>query len=411
MTETSLRGSENVIALKLEAERLRESLISIRRQIHAHPEYGFHEHETARLVAATLNELGVRVRCGVAKTGVVGELGEGTPVVAIRADMDALPIAEATGLPFASNVPNMMHACGHDAHVACALGAAMLLAKSSVHGTVRFLFQPSEEQKDEEGRSGAMRMIDEGALNGVAAIIALHTRALPVGSIGVTAGPALAANDTIKITILGRAAHGAHPEEGIDAIAIAAQVINAIHQVITRRLPAMSPAVISITTIHGGVKENVIAERVELGGTIRTTGGDARQRLLEELERALDVGNALGATCELQVWEGYRVTNNDARVTETIRAAAREALGAERVVDLPFDSWAEDFGYMTARVPGAMFWLGVTSPRVPHPVWHSPLFDLDEDALPVGAAVLAASALRLLDACAADGNLNDVKMM
>lgn len=214
--------------MKLEAERLRESLISIRRQIHAHPEYGFQERETARLVAATLDELGARVRCGVAKTCVVGELGEGTPVVAIRADMDALPIAEATGLPFASNLPNMMHACGHDAHVACALGAAMLLAKSSLRGTVRFLFQPSEEQKDEEGRSGAMRMIDEGALNGVAAILALHTRALPVGSIGVTAGPALAANDTIKITILGRAAHGAHPEEGLDAIAIAAQVVTAI---------------------------------------------------------------------------------------------------------------------------------------------------------------------------------------
>lgn len=410
MAETMLRGNENVIALKLEAQRLRESLISIRRQIHAHPEYGFQEHETARFVAATLDELGARVRCGVAKTGVVGELGEGSPIVAIRADMDALPIAEATGLPFASNVPNMMHACGHDAHVACALGAAMLLAKSSLSGTVRFLFQPSEEQKDEEGRSGATRMIDEGALNGVAAIIALHTRGLPVGSVGVTVGPALAANDTIKIRILGRAAHGAHPEEGIDAIAIAAQVINAIQQIVARRLPSISPAVVSITTIHGGVKENVIAEHVELGGTIRSTGGEARQRLLEELECALDVGHALGATCELQVFEGYPVTNNNARVTETIREAATEALGAEGVVDLPFDTWAEDFGYMTARVPGAMFWLGVTSPRVPHPVWHSPSFDLDEDALSVGATVLAASALSLLDACAADGNLADEVM-
>jgi metal-dependent amidase/aminoacylase/carboxypeptidase family protein len=178
---------------------------------------------------------------------------------------------------------------------------------------------------------------------------------------------------------------------------------------VARRLSAISPAVVSITTIHGGVKENVIAERVELGGTIRSTGGEARQRLLEELERALDVGHALGATCELQVLEGYPVTNNDARVTETIRAAAREMLGAERVVDLPFDTWAEGFGYMTARVPGAMFWLGVTSPRVPHPVWHSPSFDLDEDALSVGATVLAASALRLLDDCAADGNLGDVR--
>lgn len=382
--------------LKRAAESLRMRLVSLRREIHARPEYGFREHETARLVTATLGELGARARQGVAKTGVIGELGEGQPVVAIRADMDALPIAEATGLAFASQTPNMMHACGHDAHVACALGAAMLLAKSSFTGTVRFIFQPSEEQKDEEGQSGAMRMLDEGALEDVRAIIALHTRALPAGCIGVTSGLTLAANDTIKITIQGRAAHGAHPEEGIDAIAIAAQVIAAMQQIVSRRLPAHLPAVVSITTIHGGVKENVIAERVELGGTIRSTGGEARVRLLTELERALDVGRALGATSELRVFEMYPVTMNDAEVTAAIRAAAVEVLGAERVLEMPFDPWAEDFGYMTARVPGAMFWLGVTSSRVQHPVWHSSSFDLDEDALPVGAAVLAASVLRLL---------------
>ena len=397
MSHVMLNETSNVEELKSDAERLRGELIAIRRRIHARPEYGFEELETARLVAKTLERLGARVQRGVAKTGVVGELGEGMPVVAIRADMDALPIAEMTGLPFASKIPNMMHACGHDAHVACALGAAMLLAKRRMNGTMRFLFQPSEEQKDKEGKSGAMRMLDEGALNGVAAVIALHTRSLPAGTIGVTSGPALAANDTIKITIQGRAAHGAHPEEGLDAIAIAAQVITAIQQIVSRRLPAIMPAVVSITTIHGGVKENIIAERVELGGTIRSTGGEARKRVLAEVERALDVGRALGASCELEVLEGYTVMHNDAGVTEAIRAAAREVLGADRVVELPFDTWAEDFGYMTERVPGAMFWLGVTSPRVPHPVWHSASFDLDEGALTVGTTVLAASALRLLD--------------
>lgn len=382
--------------IRLLAEELKERLVTIRRTIHAHPEYGFQEHATARLIAGTLKELGMRVRTNVAKTGVIGEIGSG-PVIAIRADMDALPIKEATGLPFASRVPNMMHACGHDAHVACALGSAMLLAKESLNGTVRFLFQPSEEQKDEEGKSGAMRLLEEQALDGVSAVIAQHTRALPAGSIGVSSGPAMAANDTIAIKIQGRAAHGAHPEAGVDAIAISAQVINAIQQIVSRKLPAIEPAVISITTIHGGIKENIIADMVELGGTIRSTGGEARQRLIGELEKALDVGRAMGATCELRILEGYPATINDPEITEIIRAAAAAVLGAEHVIEMPFDPWAEDFGYLTARVPGAMFWLGVTSEKVPNPIWHSPTFDLDEAALPVGAAILAATALRLLN--------------
>lgn len=407
MGQSVVSGIGDLEGLRDRAIGLRERLVSIRRRIHAHPEYGFREHETARLIAATLEEIGARVRKGIAQTGVIGELGEGTPAVVIRADMDALPIAERTGLTFSSKVENMMHACGHDAHVACALGAAMLLAdRRSLQGTVRFLFQPSEEQKDDEGKSGAMRMIEEGALDGVAACLALHTRALPCGSIGVTTGPALAASDTIRIIIEGRAAHGAHPEEGLDAIAVAVQIINAIQQIVARRIPASSPAVISITTINGGIKENIIAERVELVGTMRSTGGEARATLLIELQRALDVGRALGARCELQVKEGYPVTVNDQRITAAIRAAASDLLGQDRVEEMPFDTWAEDFGYMTARVPGAMFWLGVTSASVPHPVWHTATFDLDEDAMPVGALVLAGSALHLLQEVRLRSNVN-----
>jgi amidohydrolase len=389
--------SKSETDLKLRAEQLKDQLVKIRRQIHAHPEYGFQEYETANLIANTLKQIGARVREGVAKTGLVGEIGEGTPVVAIRADMDALPLMEATNLPFASQVPNMMHACGHDAHVACALGAAMLLSRESLPGTVRFLFQPSEEQKGEDGKSGAMRLLEEGALDGVASIIALHTRALPVGSIGVTPGPAMAANDTIKITILGRAAHGAHPEEGLDSIAVAAQVLHAIQQIVSRKIPAISHAVISITTIHGGIKENIIADRVEMVGTIRSTGGDARHRLLTELERALEVGRVLGAGCDLEIREGYPAAINDPHVTAVIREAGTSVLGPSQVIEMPFDTWAEDFGYLTARVPGSMFWLGVTSEGVANPVWHSPAFDIDEGALPIGAAVLAAAAMRLLD--------------
>ena len=379
------------------ARVMREDLVAIRRQIHAHPELGFEEHETAALIAARMRELGARVRTGVARTGVVAELGTGSPVVAIRADMDALPLLERTGLPFSSQVPGVMHACGHDAHVACALGAAMLLARRRPAGTVRFLFQPSEEQKGADGRSGAMCLIEEGALAGVDAVIALHTRKLPAGSIGVTEGPALAGNDTIRIIVRGRAAHAAHPEEGIDAVVAAAHVVLAAQQITSRRTRAGVPAVVSLTTINGGVKENVIAEVVEMTGTVRNAGPEHRAVLLAELERALQVGRALGADCQLEVTEGYPVTRNDAGVTRAIRDAAVALLGPHHVVDLPFDTWAEDFGYMTSIVPGAMFWLGVAGARVPEPVWHSPLFDIDEDALPVGTAVLAATAAQLLE--------------
>lgn len=379
-----------------QARELRNRLVAIRRQIHAHPELGFQEHETARLAAESMRALGARVQTGVAGTGVVAELGSDGPVVAIRADMDALPIVEVTGLPFASGSEGRMHACGHDAHVTCALGAAMLLARRSLGGRVRFLFQPSEEQKDADGWSGAMRLIEAGALHEVRAAIALHTRKVPVGSIGVTVGQALAGNDTIRIVIRGRAAHAAHPEEAVDAVVIAAQVILALQQVVSRRRPAVVPAVVSITTINGGVTNNVIAEQVVMGGSVRHTGGVERSLLLVEIDKALGVGRALGAECRLEVHEGYPVTYNAPDVVDAIRTAAREVLGDGRVLDLPFDTWAEDFGYMTAALPGAMFWLGVTSAQVPDPVWHSPTFDLDEDSLPVGAAVLAASALELL---------------
>ena len=380
-----------------DARRLRDELVALRRAIHAYPEFGFAEHKTSALIAERMQALGAQVRVGIARTGVVADLGTAKPIVAIRADMDALSIVEATGLPFASQVNGLMHACGHDAHVTCALGAAMLLARRPIPGTVRLLFQPSEEQKDEEGWSGGMRMVAEGALTDVSAVIALHTRKLPAGSVGVTAGPALAGNDIVRITVRGRASHAAHPEEGIDAIIAAAHVVIAAQTIVSRRTRPGVPAVVSLTMIEGGVKENVIADRVEIQGTVRNAGPEHRAQLLGDLERALDAGRALGAECVLDVNEGYPVTHNDASVTGIIREAATALLGPSQVVDLPFDTWAEDFGYMTAAVPGAMFWLGVTGPSVPDPIWHSPTFDIDENALPVGAAVLAASALRLLE--------------
>lgn len=385
-----------------DAMSLRDDLVGIRRTIHETPEYGFEEHRTAALAAARLVAIGARVRTGVARTGLVADLGAGDPIVAIRADMDALPIQEATGRPFASKVAGMMHACGHDAHVACAVGAAMLLARRPIRGTVRLLFQPSEEQKDAEGWSGAMRLVEGGALEGVRAAVALHTRKLPAGQVGVTEGPALAGNDTIRVTVRGRAAHAAHPEDGVDAIVAASHIVLAAQQIVSRRLAAAVPAVVSLTTIRGGIKENVIADAVEMTGTVRNAGAAHRATLLLEIERALDVGRALGAECRLDVAEGYPVLRNDPGVTRVVRGAAIDVLGREQVIDLPFDTWAEDFSYIADAVPSAMFWLGVTGPGNPDPIWHSPSFDIDEDALPVGAAVLAAAAARLLEREARD---------
>ena len=277
-------------------------------------------------------------------------------------------------------------------------GSAAGGGRESIQGTVRLLFQPSEEQKDDEGWSGAMRMLEDGALDGVDAAISLHTRALTVGSIGVTAGPALAANDTITITVEGKAAHGARPHEGIDALAIAAQVIVAINHIVSRRIPAIEPGVISLTTINGGIKENILADRITIGGTVRSTGGAMRELIFREIERALEVGRVLGATCTLHVKEGYPMLRNDPRITEAVRTAATEAIGASHVVDLPYSTWAEDFAYIAERVPASMFWLGVTSPGADDPVWHSPTFTIDEDALSIGATVFAASVLQLLQA-------------
>ncbi|MCJ7667940.1 MAG: amidohydrolase, partial [Anaerolineae bacterium] len=241
------------------AKGLKGELIRLRRAIHRHPELGFREVKTAALIAVTLESLGIKVQIGVAKTGVIGYLGEGGPVVAIRADMDALPIQELNEVAYRSQLPGVMHACGHDAHVAMALGAAVLLKETKVEGEVRFLFQPSEEHLDEEGKSGAMRMVEEGAMEGVEAILALHVDSeMESGIIKISPGPMAAAVDSFKATIVGRGCHGAYPHRGVDPIFIAGQVILAIQGIVSRRIDPVKAAVISIGTIHGGTAENII---------------------------------------------------------------------------------------------------------------------------------------------------------
>ncbi len=261
------------------AKQLEPRLREIRRELHRWPELGFQEFRTAARIAEVLSSLGVPFRSGIARTGIVATLGNGAPTIALRADMDALPIHEKTGLPFASQVPGVMHACGHDAHVASLLGAAMLLSEAEFSGSVRLIFQPAEETTDEEHRSGAYRMIEAGALEGVDAIAAAHVVVdEPVGTLLVSEGPILAATDAFELTILGSAAHGAYPHKGIDAIVLAAQVVNAIQSIVARRIDPMEAGVITVGTIAGGRKANVIAYRVELTGTIRSFSPAVRRQ-------------------------------------------------------------------------------------------------------------------------------------
>ena len=253
-----------------QTQAIETQLVQWRREFHRHPETGFREIWTASRITTILEELGYRVRTGVGKTGVVGELGQGRPLVGIRADMDALPIMEANPVPYASEYPGFMHACGHDAHIAMALGAAALLAKEHFPGTVRFLYQPAEEVADEEGISGAPRMIADGVLDDMDLILALHVDpATPVGDIRVSSGSFSGGVDSFFATISGRGGHGARPQDVVDPIHIAGHVILALHGIVSRQLNPMTPAVVSVGRIHGGQAENVIPDQVELSGTIR----------------------------------------------------------------------------------------------------------------------------------------------
>jgi amidohydrolase len=378
------------------AKDMQSQLTGWRREIHMHPELGFRETRTAALVAETLESLGYEVRTGVGRTGVVGERGAGHPIVAIRADMDALPVQEANDVPYASQLPGVMHACGHDAHTAVALGTATLLAQESFPGTVRFLFQPSEEMADEEGFSGAPRMVQDGAMEGVDAAIALHVHGgTPVGEITIDAGPASAGVGGFSATITGRGAHGAYPHKGLDPIHIAAHVILALHGIVSRRVNPFDPAVITVGAIQGGRAGNVIPEEVEIRGTIRYEDQEVRDQLQAEIERALEIARTMGGDYELRFRNGPPPVINNAEIASLIREVGIDLLGGEHVKPREPGMGAEDFAVFAAMAPGAMFRLGCLIEGDERKA-HGPYFDIDEQCLPVGAAVLAETALRIL---------------
>ena len=378
------------------ARAMQQQLSDWRRDFHMHPELGFRETRTAAKVAEILERFGYNLRLAVGRTGVVADLGNGKPLVAIRADMDALPLQETNQVPYASQNPGVMHACGHDGHIAMALGAAALFSRKKFPGTVRFLFQPSEEAADEDGLSGAPRMIQAGAMDGVELVIATHVEpTTPAGAICIKSGPASGGVDSWFGEIIGKGGHGAHPHESIDPFYIAAHVILALNVIVSRRLDPFDPAVVSVGSFHGGFTENVIPERVKLTGTLRYTHKRVQQQIHAEIRRAFEISRTLGGNYELKIATGTPPMINSPLASDLIEAVAIDLLGKQNVLPWKDELGAEDFGCFSALAPGAMFALGTGSEKVQCHL-HNPDFDLDERALPVGAAVLAETALRFL---------------
>ena len=378
------------------AKQIQSQVVEWRRDFHMHPELGFKEVRTSGKVAEVLESIGCRVRTNVGKTGVVGELGEGKPVVAIRADMDALPITEANEVPYKSQNEGVMHACGHDGHTAMLLGVATLLANTEFPGTVRFLFQPSEEMEDEEGISGAPRMIEDGAMEGVDYVLALHVDSdTESGVIDVAKTNTAAGVDTFYGKVLGTGGHGSTPQMVVDPIFISGHVILALHGIISRRLDPIDPAVISIGSINGGTIDNVIPNVVDFSGTIRYIDPGVQTQLHEEIERAFSLAKTLGGDYELRIQIGYPPMVNHPDVGERIRLVACDLVGEENTRELKPAMGAEDFGFFMQEAPGAMFMLGC---KIEGDVrrHHDPCFDINEDCFPIGVAMLSETALWFL---------------
>lgn len=379
------------------ARDLQNEIVELRRHLHRYPELSFQENETAKLAAEKLKELGFAVKTGIARTGVIGEIGSGKKI-AIRADMDALPVLESNKSKYVSANPGVMHACGHDAHVSCGLAAAKLLSTSdNLPGSLRMIMQPAEEDVDDESKSGALRMVEEGVMEGVSAVIGLHMDAsLPAGKVAIMSGPVMAACDIFHITIKGKGGHGAYPEATIDAIVLAAQVINAVQQIVSRRIAATDPAVVTIGSIKSSsTRGNIISETVTLDGTMRSFTEPVRAKLFQEMEKACSIARIMGGDFKIEYETGYPATFNDSAVAQTMREAACELIGEDNVVILPPKTWSEDFSLLAQAAPGAFMFLGgeISGDRRAH---HSPDFDIDESGLFIGPAILAETALRLM---------------
>ena len=383
--------------IKTLADNLLPRLIEIRRHLHAHPELSGQEYQTAAYVAGVLSSSGLHVQEAIGKTGILGELkgtGANPRLLAIRTDMDALPIQEKTDLAFASRQPGIMHACGHDIHTTLGLGTAMVLAQLSqpLPGNVRFLFQPAEEIAQ-----GASWMIQDGAMKGVSAILGVHVfPSIPARSLGIRYGALTAAADDLEIVIIGESGHGARPHEAIDAIWIASQVITSLQQAISRTQNPLRPIVLTIGQITGGRAPNVIADRVQMTGTVRSLHPETYTNLPPWIEGIVaNVCQTYGAKYEVHYRRGVPSVQNDPGLTRLLEEVGREAWGGDRVQILPDPSLgAEDFALYLEKVPGAMFRLGVGYADKHNAPLHHPQFSADEAAILTGVVTLAYAASR-----------------
>lgn len=386
-----------------DAHALADKLIATRRDLHMHPELGFQEFRTARIVAERLVALGYEVVTGVGKTGVVGLVQGGQPgerTVLLRFDMDALPIDEANDVPYRSQTPGVMHACGHDAHVAVGLGVAAVLMKHRAEwgGTVKLMFQPAEE-----GLGGANAMINDGVLDRIGPptdrAFGLHVSTWhELGKVAMCVGPMMAGGCMLTITVHGRGGHGAMPEGTIDAVMVAAQIIVALQTVVARNVAADDAGVVSIGSIMAGNAPNVIAETATLRGTLRYFTPEVDALLRRRVpEVALGVAAALGATAEVEFSPGLAATVNAEAPSQVAYAAAVAAVGTEHINMHWRTMGSEDFSAVLARVPGNFFFLGARNDarglNFPH---HNPRFDIDEACLPTGVAILCDTAVRAL---------------
>jgi len=371
-----------------------EDIVALRREIHKEPELGFDTKKTAEKVLAALDGLPLEIQTGVAENGIVATLkGEGDgPTVALRADMDALPIHEETDLPFASGTDGKMHACGHDGHTSMLVGAAKALSgmRDRLNGTVKFIFQPAEE-----GGGGGRVMVEEGVADDVNSIFALHLwPGLPFGVAATKGGPIMAAADAFEMTVRGSGGHGAMPHLAADAIVIAAQVVTALQTIVSREVDPVAPAVLTVGEIGAGSAFNIIPETARLGGTVRTFDTDLRERMPERIEElAKGVAKGMRGDAELDYKFSYPVTSNDAGAAKLALGVAGELFGEESVEELVHPSMgAEDFSYFLEKLPGAFIWLGVGDVSG----LHTSQFAFDEEILPRGAALLTALALESL---------------
>ncbi|MBC7363209.1 MAG: amidohydrolase [Candidatus Aminicenantes bacterium] len=392
-------------SIEQEIEKYRAEIIKIRRFIHMNPEVSNREFETAKLVASKLSSLGLEVKTGIARTGVVGLLrgNQPGPTVAIRADMDALPIQEHNTFPYRSLNPGVMHACGHDIHTSIALGTAMVLSslKDRIKGNIKFIFQPAEEGPPPDEEGGASLMIKEGVLDNppVRAIFALHVWPdLEVGKIGYNSGYFFASSDNFVITIKGKSAHGARPQEGIDAIVVAGEIITGLQVYFKRALDPSEPLVVTVGKIQGGNRSNIIADRVVMEGTVRTIDEQTRSKVAIMMETFLKgITQAYGATYSLAYEYATPALYNHPDFVRVVLPGLASAVGKQNLIQIKPQMVAEDFAFFAEKIPAFMFLLGVKTPGQPSAPLHSPYFNPDEKAIPVGIRAMCHLVLNALE--------------